>query len=346
MTRFTCERLARLAWLGLLVVATPARAEQKPKRSCSVVGQPSVSVSFSGGPWREGLRDIIVEDLEAGLARHHIGTCRAEDTMTEPPIASIELSTHDANAVVVTVEVRDAITAKRVSRDIALAAVPIDGQSFAVALATDELLWATWAEVALQTTQKGRRFAPPQLVAGVEESLKPHTASSSTRIGLGAAVDHYGGGQTHLGPDLFVDIRLWDRFRSRIGADLRQALETESAHGRIRASAVGMSGAVGAELVRRNVFEFCWMLGLRAAWARQEGIANPAARATSFSGLAVYARSGPQVALVAGGPFRLEFGATAGIPLRAVEVLDAGQRATGMYGIELSAQFAVSTEFR
>ncbi len=96
--------------------------------------------------------------------------CTARAASAPPPLATIQVSWHP-DAVALTVEVHDAVTAKRVSRDVALEGVPRDGQPLTVALEADELLRASWAELELRTAPPPAVPAPPEVTRIVHEAL-------------------------------------------------------------------------------------------------------------------------------------------------------------------------------
>src|ERR1039457_1510260 len=92
--------------------------------ACGAGGQPWVSVSFAEGSWREGLREAALEDLKAGLASRNIETCQEGQGPSKPPVAAIRISSNGIESVQVTVEIRDSVTEKRVSRDVDLSSMP------------------------------------------------------------------------------------------------------------------------------------------------------------------------------------------------------------------------------
>jgi len=218
---------ALLAAIACLVWAAPSRAEP----SCGRPGKPWVSVAFADGQWPEALQASVLGDLRVGLGRHGIDACPEGAGPGEPHLAAVRLAWLGEPRVVVTVEIKDSITQKRVSRDIDLSSVPSDGRGFAIAIATDELVWASWVELAMAPrASTPKRKAPREVVQGVEAGL-PHGPES--RIGAGAAFEHFGGGQTHLGADALIFVPLGERFGidARLGA--RAGRDTATEHGRV-----------------------------------------------------------------------------------------------------------------
>jgi hypothetical protein len=332
--------MARLAYVVLLGLSRIAFASSES--SCGQSGQPWVSVGFAEGSWSEGLRQAALQDLKAGLATRHIDTCQEGDGPARPPVAAIRITSSGAESVQVTVEIRDSVTEKRVSRDVDLSSVPLDGRAFAIALAADELVWASWAEIGYKGTKR-RSKAPPQLVAAVEQSLQVPTREAN-RLGAQAAAEHFGAGMTQFGADALYVVALARRFRLRIAGGVRQGLTVGAPDGHIQSTAAGMAIDGGILLLRSSHIELTWTIGGRAAWIHLQGKAAPTALDNDLSGLVVYARTGLNVALHPGGPLWFEFGAGSGVPLRALQATDAGRIITGASGLEQSASIAVLGE--
>lgn len=188
---------------------------------CGESGQPWVSVSFGEGPWNDDFKREALQDLKAGLASRNIETCAQGQGPERSPVAVIVIRAGGNESVQVTVEIRDAVTEKRVSRDVDLASMPSDGRALAIALAADELVWASWAEIAYKGTKR-RSAAPPQVVAAVEHNLQPPPPAATARLGVQLAMDHFGSGLTQLGADALGILPLAARFR----------LKSQQVHGR------------------------------------------------------------------------------------------------------------------
>jgi hypothetical protein len=337
---------ARRRTLGLMVVllgvVAPPRLAAQP--SCPSGDQPSVTVTFSPGSWPEGLRDSAFADLQASLASRRIAACRAEAATPLRSLADIVITSRGTESVSVTVEIRDAVTEKRVTREIDLRNLPPDGRAFAIALGADELVWASWAEIAFGANRR-RALAPPRLVREVERRVE---SKERLLVRLGAAVagEHYSRGQAQLGPDVSFVLGLSRRFRLRLAGGLRQALTVEAPDGRVRATAAAMSLHLATMLHSGERVELAWMLGSRAALVRFEGKAGPAAVERDLTGLAVCAQTGLAAALHVANPFWLELGVGVGVPLRSVEATDSGRVITGVAGFEQSVILGLQGEIQ
>src|SRR5690606_15121284 len=93
----------------LLAAAPPARADE---RACGA-GRPWSGMSFSGDV-TESFRQSVLQDVRAGLSSHGIAVCRSLPDRTASALAVIHLSARSDANVGVSVEVRDAVTRKRV----------------------------------------------------------------------------------------------------------------------------------------------------------------------------------------------------------------------------------------
>jgi hypothetical protein len=302
-----------------------------------------VSVIFSDGSWPDGFRRRVLRDLQAGLASRDIGVCSEASEPEVPPLAVVRIVLHDGNSVGVTVDIRDALTEKRVSRDIDLSHVPSDGRAFAIAIATDELVWASWAELGLERSR--RRAVPPEVAHGVEEAL-PAPPRRQLRLGARAALERFAGGQTHIGGDGAFGFGLGRvrRLHGELSAGLREGLITSAPHGDVLASAAGFGATLRYTLVQAPRAELAVAFGARAAWVRLQGRAIAGAIDDELAGWAIYTRAGVTGAVRITGPLWLELGAGAGAPLRALEATDANTVVTGVSGVELPVHVALFSE--
>ena len=309
---------------------------------CGNDGRPWVSVEFAEEAWPLALKEAIFRDLEAGLTRRSIDTCAVDNKATVPPVAAIRLSFVGSENVQVTVEIRDAITDKRVGRDVNLSSLPADGRALAIALAADELVWATWAEIGIKNSPR-RKAAPAEVVTAVEQSYeKP--SRGSVRLGAAFAAEHFGAGLVRFGADALCTFTLAQRFQLRIAAGYRQGLAVSAPDGHVHSMATGVASDLAILLNRSSHIELAWTLGSRADWAVLQGDAQAGALDHDLRGFALYARTGLNAAIHPTRPIWFEIGATLGAPLRALQATDAGRTVTGIAGLEQGASIAVMGE--
>ncbi|HEX6274612.1 MAG TPA: hypothetical protein VFZ53_16325 [Polyangiaceae bacterium] len=331
---------ARALFAGVLCLLWSAVA--RAEGACGRPGKPWVSVEFGSGAWPESLRASVLGDLRVGLARHGIDACPEGAGPNEPKLAAVRIAWLEDPRVVVTVEIKDSVTQKRVSRDVDLSSVPSDGRGFAIAIATDELVWATWVELALApraTTPK--RSVPPEVVAGIEAEL-PHEPES--RLGVAGALEHFGGGQTHFGADAMLFVPLPERFSLDARLGVRAGRDTASEHGSVLSQALGAAAHLRYALVRASALELTALAGARVALLGLEGEANPGANDAAASRAVVTARAGVASSLELARGLWVELGGTAGYALRGFEVTDEGNVVSGATGTELGASLGLLVE--
>jgi len=339
--------LSRACSLVLVAVAwaTPSAAQ-----TCGANARPWVSLAFTGGEFSRDFENKVLADLRAGLTERGIDACAGDASQSaEPPLATVAIASVTEKSVAVSVEVRDAVTEKRVSRDIDLTRVPPDGRAFAVAIAVDELVWASWAEIALAKTKSRRAAAapskppPPEVTAGVEHEL-PQASGGASELVLRFAAERYFGGQTQLGGELGTLLPLGERATLDLSAGLRQGLSVSAPDGRVLASAIGIGAGLRWALVHTAAAEVGPSLGARVTVTRFRGAASPSASDAQVSGLTAYARLGAWSSLRLGGALHLDAALGAGVPLRALEATDAGRDVTGVSGLELFGELGLGVE--
>jgi hypothetical protein len=311
---------------------------------CKGADRPWVSVRFDATGFSPRFSERVLSDLRAGLANRGIDACVESEGQGEP-LASVKIASTTGPSVAVALEIRDALTEKRVMRDVDLARVPEDGRAFAIAIAVDELVWASWAELALakRTPKKPRRAPPPEVVRGVENVL-PAREEPATRLGARAALEHFGGGQTHLGADATALFPFTERVGLELALGLRQGQRVEAEHGHVLSSAAGLGAMLRVTLLRALPLELSLFAGPRAGLARFTGKASPEARGTELSGLVLYARGGVVAGARVLGPLWLEGSGGAGAPLRGLEAEDTGRVVSGVSGLELFAALSLMVE--
>jgi hypothetical protein len=264
------------------------------------------------------------------------------------PVAAITLSISGRAKLSVTIELQDAVTRKRVGRDVSLAAIPADGRPLATAIAADELLRASWAEVALERHSRPREKPPPQVDAAVRRVL-PQTSrprpprASAWGVGSRAAIEHYDR-HTELGVDFFLRPRFARSWGAELALGLRDGLAEPSRNGQIDATASAVGLGVWAPLVRFAAFELSLELGIRAARVVFTGEPAASASGREASGWAVYGRAGLSPSLRIVEPLRLSATLGLGAPMKTFAASDDSQIVTGVRGLELFGSLGLLTE--
>ena len=145
-----------------------ARAEPPP---CGQTDQTWVNVKFLGRGWTKKLSDAVMAELKTDLLGNGIAACAEVASAILPPVAVVEIVADDPNSVLISIQVRDKVTAKQVGRDTDLGALPADGRPLAVAAAADELLRVTWAELALRSAHLPAMEPPEAVLRAARDTL-------------------------------------------------------------------------------------------------------------------------------------------------------------------------------
>lgn len=331
--------------IGLLVgaalfVARGARAEP-----CAVEGQPVVSFDAPEGP----LRTLVGPELRASLAARAIALCDAGSPGDLQPTAFLELALVGETALTITV--RDRVTNKRVARDVDLAPIPKDARPLAIALAADELLRATWAELLL-VDAKPAAPVPAEIARAVTPPSKEAPAqapgpspTSLLALDVGVAGEIYGGGHAQGGLDVGFSAFPWPRFGARVRGGPRFGRSETAASGELSTSSWVVAGGVVVGVLPRNgrfgvdmASEI--VLNALALDARVDG-GSP----RSDSMLAVHAGVTPSVWAVIAPPVRLVLAAGLGAPLRTTRVVDGNATVSSTAGMLVGAALSLQGTF-
>jgi hypothetical protein len=311
----------------LVAGATAGEAAAGPA-SCGSSGRPWVGIGGSA-PELPALTDL----LRAELRSRGIDLCAGAEQHDEPPIATVDVSLSEQGAQIV-VEVRDRLTAKRVDREVDLAAVPADGRPLTLAVAAGELLRASWAELALASAPPASAPVPPAVEESLGQDLVRPSRSQPT-VGFGAAgvIEHWAGGATLYGPDLRVAARLASHLSVALRLGLRDGVTANAPDGEVHPTAwVAGAGAtiqvtpwqrVGIDGVGRFDVE-------RVSYV---AVPNPRARGSADAGFAVIAGAGVDGWLDLGASVRVMLEGVATVPVRALRPQDAGQDVSSVSGI-------------
>ncbi len=334
--------------LTLALVVCGSRAAHAAEASCGAEDAPWISVEFAGRGWRERARAEVMADLRAGLRQENIDVCVRTAGPEAAPLAAITLRLSERTNLSVTIELHDAVTKKRVGREVSLAAIPDDGRPLATAIAADELLRASWAEVALARRRSKPRAAPPQVEAAVRRVLPepvptPEEHVSHFGIGARAALERYDR-HTELGVDLVFRPRFARRWGGELALGLYDGLAESAEHGRIDASATAIGLGAWTALVQTAAFELTLELGARASRIVFSGEPDASTSGRDASGWAVYGRGGlsPSFEIVA--PLRLGAALGLGAPLKTFSASENAQVVTGVRGLELFASLGIVVE--
>jgi hypothetical protein len=207
----------------------------------------------AGGSFEHALLSEVQKDLETELAPR--GFCVLSERVAErEPSAEITLSQRDT--ALVSIQVDDHTTGKRVARDVSLSKIPSSGAALAVAIATDELLRASWAELMLRSRAEASADSAPQQApvapaVPTQPEPSPRVApeaapSPPSRFGLGLFGDYSHNAQNWdaFALGLRLSLRPVRFLLLEVGAGAQSALDVKTEFGTARAH--GLTGLLSA----------------------------------------------------------------------------------------------------
>lgn len=183
--------------------------------------RPCLELRFEG-EWASRDQEVIAQELAAAIQLRDFDLCPEISVGRDVP-ARIDAIRRRGTA---TLRVTHYETQRALERDLDLEAFHSSGVLFAVAIAIDELLRASWAELLFVEE------APVREVRSVDFTA-PQAPPQGAWLGVEGNTEGFTGGQVLLGAGLFTDIDMHPRVRLRVSAGLRAALPEQSSLGTI-----------------------------------------------------------------------------------------------------------------
>lgn len=327
--------------LALLFVAGFAFARTvRAEPSCGGE-RPWVDVQLRADGWTAAQRQRVRLNLEHTFAAQGIDACFEAKRPAEAKssaLATLNIHIGPESRASVEIEVRDSVTHKRVARDVDLRPIPEDGRELAVAIEADELLRASWAELALDTERARLAKPKPQVVESVRQVLAPSRVRSSSTLGARVAGEHYpGAATTLLGADALGSVALTPRTALELAVGMRTSPAFTAPHGTVRALALGASARLLFRIAGSDSASLDGAAGCSGSWLQFRAEPTAPAAGSPYTDLLVVARAGVVGRLALGRVLELSAGLGVGEAVRGVQATDAGQVIAGATGFELGA---------
>lgn len=340
--RWSCVLFCLVAASGVLGHTPSARAAEDSWR-CGVSKRPWVELSFEEGGWDAKLQQSIRADLAAGLRSRGLLVCPPDRRGGEAPLASVQLSAASMTRVSVEIEVHDALTNKYVMREVDTRNVPLDARGLTLAAAAEELLRASWAELAIEDATPPVREPPEE----VRDAVRPAGGTGAGHaIGVRMAGELYGGGQTLLGPDVWFDLWFGEYVAAELAIGYRRGLNHASRHGSIESeAAVASADALFAFAHRGATISLLARAGFALASLEYSGRPGDGGEGKVRSGVNVALRASLVLRLALGASVELRLEAGPGVSLRGLSALDAGDEVTGTQGMQGHAGLGLGAVF-
>ena len=331
-------KLRRMLLLAILPVAN-ARAEPR----CGAGGRPWVAVDVDPAITEDVSRALVAQ-LAADLAERRIDVCVRSAPDAAPAIAAVHVTGRGAT-VGVDVEIRDALTNKRVARELDLSSLPKDGRGLAMAITAGELLRASWAELALRSAPPPPTPPPPEVIEIVRLELpRPAEQPARTYVGVVAAGELATGGERQLGIDARLRLDVGDHAGLSARFGLRQIVPMEAPDGRVSGSAIVAGLGVFAPLWATSSWNVAPAIRLDAM--RLSYVGEPTlGRASNGAALGAALSGGVLGWVSLGGRLRVSADVLAGPVVIPVRVADGPRVVGGVSGVLLAACVGVGGAF-
>ncbi len=305
--------------------------------------RPWIAVEFQEATWPAQFRETVLADLRASLTERRIDVCLPDQATVRTPLARITLTAPSEVTVAIEVVAADEKAQKRASRTVSLVTVPSDGRPFAVALATDELLQASWSELELlppevETHEAPPPPPPPPPPAPVVEAPKLTSVTGAALVDWFVGKQGYGGGELRFRHTLSDNLR-WS-IEGGLGGSLGKRIDTQ--HGTVKSSAV--LGAVWLRYVARFVGngQLGIAAGTRSGYHNFTGRAltlgsdDGSVSARSVSGWVSSLMGRFDARIPLGAAVFCDLGIEVGVPLRSLQITDSGAIVTGATGFRFT----------
>jgi hypothetical protein len=322
----------------VVLAALAAPGSARADAACGQGGRPFIAVVGSIAELPD-----VVPLMRAELVARQIDVCSDAAPRASPPLATVDVSPQGAGAVIA-VEVNDRLTQKRIVRVVDLTAVPADGRALTLAAAADELLRATWAELALTTAPAPAATVPRGVETMVDEvraaPLRPASPSAPTPpptpwvAFTTMAAFELGAGGILYGGDVRLSVPAGQRYSGVLRAGIREAPVASGRDGRVYTSVI-LAG-LGATL-RTTPAGARYALDVLArvdvARVSYVGVPNAGANGASPNGIAVLAGAGLDAWVPLATAVRFACELLIQVPLRPARANDDGRQVTAIAGV-------------
>ena len=273
----------------------------------------------------------LLNRLRVEMAPNHIEICPVDNGAARPPLARVHIARAVAHQVAIEVQVDDAVTDKRVVRQLDLSGMPPDTHALTIALGVTELLRASWAEVTLRHSAMSQRDVPSSVRHSVD-SYAMHSPAMAM-LGLHVAGEEFLRGMRQVGADARLELRIKGPWHGTMQFGMRQSPSIDTADGTVRLQT--FRAGLGPALTLTPLESSTRLAVLaRLDWEHVQILAEPKPGALAGSGgTSVYLSS---VGLFAGvalkSSIELAFEVDAGTVIKGVRAFDGPREVVAMNG--------------
>jgi hypothetical protein len=234
------------------------------------------------------------DDLQAGLLSSNVQVVLAETEghIDDDTGLAAQVCVAKTGGDRVTIEIDDALTNKRLVRDIDLRQLPQDGRDLALALAADELLRASWAELGLRNDKPPTRSrTEPAAADALMDDNHIESRKWRASVTLGPTIRYTGGSSWFVGGELGFG---WARgpWYIRAHGSGQWLVPLSSVEGKVSATAWGGGVAAFYQIISGKLAALGPTLGVDVSYLKFQGRGGEQYSGQSLPGIWTSARAG------------------------------------------------------
>ncbi|MEZ4375706.1 MAG: hypothetical protein R3B07_33155 [Polyangiaceae bacterium] len=330
------KSLIQVAFFAALLCFPVSAFAKAPGATCAK--GPWIALSW-GQDWSPEQRRAVLEHLRRGFEVYGVSVCERTARAKHPPLAEVRFAASNDDSVSLSVDVKDSVTQKRVGRDVDVRGYSKEAQALAVAIATEELVRASWVELELDSPRdhQAEEAHERRPAADIVHRVNQDTIGANEaglRIDLRGAFEAYAAGQTHLGGDLTLRKNVANDVGLGLALGPRLALSESSRLGDVDARLLAGEAFLFLDIFHTAMLRLDWEVGLRGGWVRFES-SPKAGKEVSQSAPLLIARTSVGLDLSLDPTWYLTLKAGTGYSLLGATATGRGRELTGVSGVEL-----------
>lgn len=249
------------------------------------------------------------------------------------PLATVRITLHEKADFQLALEVEDAVTVKKVVRNLDLQEIPEDSRALAIAIHIEELLRASWAEVLLQRQAPGEKRAPPppKVVQKTVERAEVRKRTSF-RYSLGGGGAYYTANLWFFGPSFRLGYAPLDWLETSVRFAPRWSSPVTVSSGEVQAQNVLLAAGMRVLSASVDRVRLVGDLEIRGQYVTMMAMADEGFEARSGSGWGMDIALGGGLSLPLGTRLSIDVLAHGLIVASSVTGLEFGDVVTGLAG--------------
>lgn len=319
---------------------------------CGADGRPWILVRFAPDTWNGSRQRAMLDQLAVGKAEE--GTLVCFEGGPEAPVTEVVVDPSDPSQT--DIDIFDYTTKKRVIRKTDLTAVPEDSRPLALAIAVDDLLNATWAELKLRGGAGKRpeepeeppsppegKPAPPAPRAPAQQQSPPRRVDTDPTwfAAVGAEITGDIGDATSAGAHAFFQAWPVAELGLRLAAHGSQSFALDSPLGELGHQAFGGRFRITYAPLRLASVKVGPMAEAAVDVVAFEPSAAGGADASRGSGVAVLVGGGLEAHWLVAAPLAATISTGARPVVRRVEATADGEPIGGVRSVQLFGELSV-----